>query len=135
MRLLLDTHVVLWMLSDSPRLTQRDRAVLGADDAECYVSVASWWELAIKESRGVHALSLRAADIRAAALDAGLRELSVAAAPALRVADFPLLHRDPFDRMLIAQALCEPMRLVTADAMVATYAPVCGVLIERVGGA
>ena len=60
---------------------------------------------------------------------------AVAAAPALRVADIPLLHRDPFDRMLIAQALCEPMRLVTADAMVATYAPVCGVLIEPVGGA
>ena len=109
--------------------------MLGAADAECYVSVASWWELAIKESRGVLARSLRAADIRAAALNAGLRELSVAAAPALRVADFPLLHRDPFDRMLIAQALCEPMRLVTADAMVAMYAPVCGVLIEPVGGA
>ena len=67
MRLLLDTHVVLWMLSDSPRLTPRDRAALGADGAECCVNVASWWELAIKESRGVHALALRAADIRAAA--------------------------------------------------------------------
>ena len=134
MRLLLDTHVVLWLLTDNTRLRARDRALLQDDDAECYVSVASWWELGIKQSAGIGALSMDAAMIRTAALDAGLRELPVHAAPALRVAELPLLHRDPFDRLLVAQALCEPMRLVTADAMVASYEVECGVLMERVGG-
>ncbi len=133
MRLLLDTHVVLWLLSGSSRLRSRERALLAANDVEAYVSVASWWELAIKQSRGVHALFVSVAEIRGAALDSGMRELPVLAAPALRVANLPVLHRDPFDRLLIAQAMCEPMRLVTADALVASYGPACGVLIEYVG--
>lgn len=134
MRLLLDTHVVLWLLSGSSRLRSHDRALLAANDVEAYVSVASWWELAIKQSRGVHALSVSVAEIRGAALESGLRELQIVGAPALRVADLPMLHRDPFDRLLIAQAMCEPMRLVTADGVVASYASACGVLIEQVGG-
>ena len=133
MRLLLDTHVVLWVLGGHPRLTSRDRAML-TDNVEAYVSVASWWELAIKQSRGLHTLTEPVAALRAAALDAGMRELTIAAGPAMRVADLPLLHRDPFDRMLIAQALEEPMRLVTADSVVASYAQACGVLISRVSG-
>ena len=133
MRLLLDTHVVLWLLTDSERLTLRDRALIGARDADCFVSVASWWELAIKESRGISALPVRSSSLRDAALSAGVRELTITGAHALRVADLPLVHRDPFDRMLVAQALCEPMRLVTADAVVASYASVCGVLIDRAG--
>lgn len=133
MRLLLDTHVVLWLLTDSARLSPRDRALIGADDAECHVSVASWWELSIKESRGIMALPMRTTEVRGAALYAGLREVSVSGAHALRVADLPPLHRDPFDRMLIAQSLCEPMRLVTADAVMASYASVCGVLLDRIG--
>lgn len=134
MRVLLDTHVVLWVLSGSHRLTPHDRAIL-SDNAEVFVSVASWWELAIKQSRGIHALTQSVGEIRTAALEAGMRELHIAAEPAMRVASLPFLHRDPFDRLLIAQALDEPMRLVTADAVVASYAPACGVLIERVGAA
>lgn len=133
MRLLLDTHVVLWLLTDSPRLTARDRALIGANDAECHVSVASWWELAIKQSRGVATLPLDTAEIRSAALYAGLREVPIAGPHAIRVAALPPVHRDPFDRMLIAQALCEPMRLVTADAIIVSYSSVCGVLIDQVG--
>ncbi len=134
MRLLLDTHVILWLLSDSARLTARDRALIGSDEAECHVSVASWWELSIKQSRGVKLLPMSTTELRGAALDAGLREVVVTGAHAVRVAELPLLHRDPFDRMLIAQALCEPMRLITADAVMASYASVCGVLIDRAGG-
>ena len=133
MRLLLDTHVVLWLLSDSARLTARDRTLIGSAEAECYVSAASWWELSIKQSRGVNALPMDTAEVRSAAVYAGLREVSITGAHALRVAGLPPLHRDPFDRMLIAQALCEPMRLVTADAVVASYASVCGVLIDKAG--
>ncbi len=133
MRLLLDTHVVLWLLSDSARLTARDRTLIGSPDAECYVSVASWWELSIKQARGVHVLPMDTGEVRSAALYAGLREVSITGPHALRVTGLPPLHRDPFDRMLIAQALCEPMRLVTADAVVMSYAPVCGVLIDKAG--
>ncbi len=131
MRLLLDSHVVLWLLLDDRRLTAGSRALLGGGESECYVSVVTWWELAIKQSRGVASFPLPISEIRTAALQAGLRELSVTAMHTLRVAELPLLHRDPFDRMLIAQALSEPMRLVTADAAVAAYGPACGVLVER----
>jgi PIN domain nuclease of toxin-antitoxin system len=97
------------------------------------VSVASWWELSIKQSRGVTALPVTCAEVRDAALQAGLREMPVLGTHAVRVSELPQLHRDPFDRMLIAQALCEPMRLITADGLVASYASVCGVLNDRVG--
>ncbi len=132
MRLLLDSHVVLWLLLDDPRLTARGRALLGSVDSECYVSSATWWELVIKQSRGITSFSLAMPEIRAAALEAGLRELSVTAPHALRVGQLPMLHRDPFDRMLVAQALSEPMRLVTADDAVVAYGPACGVLVERI---
>lgn len=132
MRLLLDSHVVLWLLLDDRRLTAESRALLGSAESECYVSVVTWWELVIKQSRGVTSFPLPIAEIRAAALQAGLRELPVTAMHTLRVAELPPLHRDPFDRMLIAQALSEPMRLVTADAAVAAYGPACGVLVERI---
>lgn len=132
MRLLLDSHVVLWLLLDDRRLTAGSRALLGASESECYVSAATWWELVIKQSRGVASFSLPISEIRAAAQQAGLRELSVTALHTLCVAELPMLHRDPFDRMLVAQALSEPMRLVTADDAVAAYGPACGVLVERV---
>ena len=129
MRLLLDTHVLLWMLVDDRRLSRRARATISGTDTECFVSAASWWELAIKQSRNVTRLPLPVSEIRSAALDTGLRELSVTPAHALAVADLPHLHRDPFDRMLIAQAMSEPMRLMTADVEIQAYEKACGVLI------
>ena len=131
MRLLLDSHVVLWLLTDDRRLSATARALIGAASAECYVSAATWWELAIKESRGVSRFPLPLTEIRAATLYAGVRELPVTASHALRVTELPLLHRDPFDRMLIAQAMSEPMRLVTADAQVLAYQGACAVPMDR----
>lgn len=131
MRLLLDSHVVLWLLTDDGRLSAGARTLIGAANAKCYVSAATWWELAIRESRGVSRLPLPLTEIRTAALYAGVRELPVTASHALRIAELPLLHRDPFDRMLIAQAISEPMRLVTADAQVLAYQGACTVLMDR----
>ena len=131
MRLLLDSHVVLWLLTDDRRLSASARALIGAASAECYVSAATWWELAIKQARDGSRLPLPLTEIRATTLYAGVRELSVTATHALRVTELPPLHRDPFDRMLIAQAMSEPMRLVTADAQVLAYQGVCAVLMDR----
>jgi PIN domain nuclease of toxin-antitoxin system len=129
-RLLLDTHIVLWLLGDSPRLTSATRDRLGRSGVDCAVSAASWWELSIKESRGIARLGVSVHEIRAAAMAAGLRELPVMPVHAIAVAALPPLHRDPFNRMLIAQAMMEPMILVTADATVLEYAGAVEVLLH-----
>jgi PIN domain nuclease of toxin-antitoxin system len=118
MRILLDTHIYLWWLQDSPKLSQRGRAAIVAA-AEVYVSSASLWEAAIKISIGK-----LEADITVLAAQialSGFIELPVSAKHAIQLAQLPELHRDPFDRMLVAQAMCEPLRLLTADAQLAPY--------------
>ena len=121
MRLLLDTHIFLWAVSGSPLLKSTTRRLIEAAD-ETYVSAASIWEVAIKARLGKiradpHAL--------AKAIDAsGFIELPVSAAHAAGVAQLELHHNDPFDRLLIAQALAEPLKLVTVDAVLATYSDV-----------
>lgn len=121
MRLLLDTHIFLWAVSGSPLLKPAVRRLIeGAD--EVYVSAASIWEIAIKARLGKidadpHEL--------AAAIDAsGFVELPVSAAHAAEVTKLELHHNDPFDRLLIAQALVEPLRLVTIDEVLAKYSDV-----------
>lgn len=131
MRLLLDTHIVLWLLTNDARLGPATRERITSGECACHVSAASWWELAIKQSRDATRLPVSLADVRSTALQAGIREVSVTPTHALGVSALPALHRDPFDRMLIAQAITEPFWLVTADAQVAEYAAACGVLIVR----
>jgi PIN domain nuclease of toxin-antitoxin system len=118
MRVLLDTHVLLWAFLDSPKLSPAGRAAIeGAD--EVYVSAASMWEVAIKVSLGKLPVDM---DRLAATLDAsGFLELDVTAEHAAFVAKLPLRHRDPFDRLLIAQAMTEPLVLLTADAQLTPY--------------
>jgi PIN domain nuclease of toxin-antitoxin system len=118
MRLLLDTHALLWLMEDSPRLSKAGRSAI-ADASEVYVSTASIWEVAIKwrlrkmeEDPGIVVEKLEAA---------GIKELPVANRHAVATAKLPLLHRDPFDRLLVAQAISENMRLLTADARLAAY--------------
>ena len=118
MRLLLDTHVFLWSVTGSWRLTRAVRTQI--KDAEAtFVSAASIWEIAIKSR-------LRKIDGDPAALAAaigasGFRELPVSALHAATVATLPLHHHDPFDRLLLAQAFSEPLRLLTADAALLAY--------------
>ncbi len=124
MRLLLDTHIALWSIADDPRLSVEARNLITEPANEILVSVASLWEIAIK-----HALSrLGRADMALSAQqahqyfrEAGYRMLGIGAAHAIAVEALPALHGDPFDRILVAQALTEPARLVTHDTKVAAY--------------
>ena len=118
MRLLLDTHVLLWLMDDSPSLSADARAIIDNAD-EVYVSAASVWELAIKVR--ANKLRLELDDIEDQIASAGFEELPVRSAHALGVAQLPLHHADPFDRILIAQAAHEPLRLLTVDKALAPY--------------
>jgi PIN domain nuclease of toxin-antitoxin system len=118
MRLLLDTHVYLWWLQDHPKLSKAARArIIGA--SEVFVSSASIWEAAIK--KGLGKLDADVNELVDEIVKSGFRELPVTAIHAARVAALPDLHRDPFDRLLIAQAMCEPLRFLTVDDMLAGY--------------
>jgi PIN domain nuclease of toxin-antitoxin system len=118
MRLLLDTHVFIWSVMDSRQLKVATRGYLASAEV-IYVSAASIWEIAIKTRLGKMTGD---AEAFAAAIDAsGFRELPVSAKHAAAVAELPLHHADPFDRMLLAQAFLEPLRLVTADKALVVY--------------
>ena len=118
MRLLLDTHIFLWAVAGSPRLTPPMRRVIEAAD-EVYVSAASVWEVAIKAALG--RIEADPSELAAAIAPSGFIELAVSAQHAAGVGSLPPHHNDPFDRLLVAQALAEPLRLLTADAMLAKY--------------
>ena len=118
MRLLLDTHVFLWSVTGSSRLTRAVRTQI--EDAEAtFVSAASIWEIAIKSRLGK--IDGDPAALAAAIGASGFRELPVSALHAATVATLPLHHHDPFDRLLLAQAFSEPLRLLTADAALLAY--------------
>jgi PIN domain nuclease of toxin-antitoxin system len=118
MRLLLDTHVLLWALADSPKISKVKSLIL-ANETEVYISTASWWELAIKISIGKIDMQLDV--LRAAASESGFVDLPILGLHTQTLLTLPMLHRDPFDRMLIAQAISEPMRLVTNDQALQAY--------------
>ena len=118
MRLLLDTHVFLWALSGSRELKAPARRLIESAD-EVHVSAASIWEIAIKSSLGK--IDADPIEVVAAIEAAGFVELPVRAGHAMGVATLPAHHSDPFDRILIAQAMAEPLRLVTADSVLARY--------------
>lgn len=121
MRLLLDTHVLLWALMARRRLPKRLVATLVDPDNEVLFSPINIWEVAIKRASGRPSFTFGPADVLDAALDAGFQELPVKAVHAARSGELPPLHADPFDRLLVAQALCEPARLVTADVAIQRY--------------
>jgi PIN domain nuclease of toxin-antitoxin system len=121
MRLLLDTHLLLWALASPERLGVTTRAVLEDPQNEVLFSAASLWEIAIKAALGRLDFTCDPVQVLQAALDTGFIELPVHAAAAVRVAGLPPHHRDPFDRLLIAQAMSEPVRFYTADAALPVY--------------
>ena len=121
MRLILDTHILLWMLDNSPKLSRDAREIMTAPDAECYVSAVSFWEIAIKASLRRRDFRVEVARLVTGARSSGLRLLSFDPDHAVRVSRLPNHHADPFDRALIAQALAEPMTLLTQDTALAPY--------------
>jgi PIN domain nuclease of toxin-antitoxin system len=125
MRILLDTHVFIWAVTDSRRLRAPVRTLLAEAD-EIRVSAASIWEIAIKSRIGK--LSGNPAAFADSIRQSGFRELPVSTRHAARVATLPLHHTDPFDRLLIAQAVCEPLQLVTADRGLAAYGPIVNLI-------
>ena len=120
MNVLIDTHVLLWGLQDEAKLSQRVRALLPA--ADVWISVASLWEIIAKVQVGKLALPSPVGDYLAAKLTAnGVSVLSLSFDHVRRLEQLPLHHRDPFDRILIAQSLNESIPLVTADPQFAKY--------------
>jgi PIN domain nuclease of toxin-antitoxin system len=115
--LLLDTHVVLWWLTDDPALPENVKTRLD-DEPDVYVSAASIWEVAIKLSLGKLA---RPADLPERIIESGFRPLSITSEHAMVAGRLPLIHRDPFDRLLVAQAQCEKMTLATHDSLIQEY--------------
>jgi PIN domain nuclease of toxin-antitoxin system len=117
MRLLLDTHVLLWALSQPAKLTAETRRKI--NEAEVFVSAASIWEIGIKSALGK--LNATAGEILAAVEPAGFKMLSITGQHAAKAAELPPLHKDPIDRLLAAQAATEPMILITNDRMLEGY--------------
>ena len=117
MRILLDTHLFLWSLSSPSKLSAIARKQI--DAAEVFVSAASIWEISIKCSIGK--LDANPAEVLAGASVAGFTLLPVTGEHAAKIIELPQIHKDPFDRMLIAQATVEPMILLTNDQLLGAY--------------
>lgn len=119
MRVLLDTHLLLWALSDPSRLSKTVRRQI--EDNHVFASAASIWEISIKSALGN--LKADANEVLEAIEPAGFSILCISGLHAAKVGRLPSVHRDPFDRMLVAQALIEPMILLTNDRVLASYGP------------
>jgi PIN domain nuclease of toxin-antitoxin system len=121
MRLLLDTHLLIWALDEPERLNAATRAIVEDEQNDVLFSVASIWEIAIKSASGRVDFAFDPQEILTAALQTGFKELQIRSAAAVQVGKLPLYHRDPFDRLLIAQAIVEPVRFYTADLLLPPY--------------
>jgi PIN domain nuclease of toxin-antitoxin system len=121
MKFLLDTHLVLWIPVSDARLSRAARLVLGNPDNRILFSVVSLWEIAIKCGLGKLDRRIDPRSIRRQSLEAGFEELPVLGQHAISVDVLPQIHKDPFDRLLIAQAIVEGITLLTADSNIARY--------------
>lgn len=124
MRLLLDTHIALWAIADDPKLPAKARVLIADTDNTIAVSAASVWEIAIKHAltkRGANRMPISGTQALKYFQASGYDMLPVTATHAAAVERLKPRHADPFDRLLVAQALSEPMRLLTHDKQVADY--------------
>lgn len=124
MRLLLDTHVALWTLTDDPRLTEQARALVLDPANEVCVSAVTLWEIAIKHGlarEGAGAMPISAHEAQLLFSASGYSLIPITPEQAVAVETLPRIHADPFDRLLVAQGLTDALVLVTHDAVVASY--------------
>lgn len=121
MKYLLDTHLLLWAGSNPERLSAKALAVFSDPQNELLFSAVSIWEIAIKTGLGRDDFKVDARVFRRALLDNGYQELAISSAHAVHLPDLPTRHKDPFDRMLVAQATAEGITLLTSDSVVASY--------------
>lgn len=125
MKLLLDTHLLLWAAGEPGKLSKAARALIDGPENELFFSAASLWEIVIKRGLGREDFKVDARLLRRGLLDNGYSELPIASDHAVALETLPPLHKDPFDRILVAQAQVEGITLLTADPQVAQYpAPV-----------
>jgi PIN domain nuclease of toxin-antitoxin system len=125
LRILLDTHLLLWWLAASPSLSARARRIIGDPDNTVFVSAVSLWEIWLKQSLGKLRLP---ADFMEKLAAESFESLPLTVSQTRQVALLPWCHRDPFDRMLVAQAQVEKLVLLTADETLAAYGPVVRVV-------
>jgi PIN domain nuclease of toxin-antitoxin system len=123
-RLLLDTHVLLWWLTSNRRLSRTVQELLCSDEHDVGVSAASIWEIAIKRTLG--RIDVDMDDLLASVSADGFVEVPVRFAHSLRLPSLPRHHDDPFDRLLIAQSIAEGRRLVTHDELILRYSGIAG---------
>ena len=121
MNVLLDTHVALWAITDSPKLPQKARDLIQSPKTNVWISTASVWEIAIKHSLGRGDMPVSSQDAVHYFRESGYRFLAIEPEHVVAVEELAPHHQDPFDRILVAQALVEPMRLMTHDPLVALY--------------
>ena len=121
MKLLLDTHVLLWAAGEPARLSASARRLINDADNEPLFSDASLWEIAIKRGLGRKDFQVDARLLRRGLLDNGYSELPIMSGHVVAVEDLPAIHKDPFDRLLVAQATVEGITLLTLDLVVARY--------------
>ena len=121
MKLLLDTHILIWNAREPHRLTPRCLALINDPASELFFSAISIWEIAIKQSLGKPGFDIRANVIRRGLLQNLYQEIPLSSLHAVAVESLPLIHQDPFDRILIAQAITEGITLLTSDKRLAQY--------------
>ena len=121
MKLLLDTHLLLWAAGQPERLSAAARTLLEDPRNELLFSAASLWEIALKNALGREDFRVEPRLLRRGLLDNGYAELPITSQHAVNIDSLPPLHKDPFDRLLLSQALSEGMTLLTADAQLAQY--------------
>lgn len=123
MRILLDSHLLLWAAADARRLSADARDAIEDEENDVYFSAASMWEIAIKGALGRRDFRIDLSLLRQTLPERGFHELPVTADHAVAVSDLPPIHRDPFDRLLVAQSIVEPMVLMTNDVLLRKYGP------------
>ena len=121
MRFLLDTHLLLWASGPAERLPDAASQLLGDPGNELYFSVVSLWEVTIKHGQGRSDFRVDPRVLRRGLLENGYRELTITGDHAVAVGLLPAIHKDPFDRILVAQAIVEAITLLTSDPIVARY--------------
>jgi PIN domain nuclease of toxin-antitoxin system len=121
MKFLLDTHLLLWAAGEPPRLSKRARTLIRNPENELHFSAASLWEVAIKHGLGREDFKVDARLLRRGLLDNAYTELSIISDQVVATESLPLIHKDPFDRILVAQATVDGITLLTIDSVVPKY--------------
>jgi PIN domain nuclease of toxin-antitoxin system len=121
MKLLLDTHLLIWTAGNARKLSKTARGLIEDRDNDIAFSAVSIWEIAIKYALEKPDFNINPHLVRRGCLDNGMTELAMTSEHAIIVATLPFIHKDPFDRLLVAQAMSEGVTLLTADATIAQY--------------